>query len=551
MTDKCDQQTRGVHRLRNPWLNRGSVFTEQERDQYGLRGLLPPRVSTFEEQVSRLTGIIASNPEPLNKYLILEGIHASDEALFYELIAKNIDEYLPVIYTPTVGEACIKFSHIFRYARGLYVTAEDKGRVRELVKNVPNRQVDIIVVTDGSRILGLGDLGVNGMGIPIGKLALYTACAGINPQHTLPVTLDVGTNNEEFLNDPLYMGLRHKRIPDEALFELFKEFVAAVYERWPNVMIQFEDFQNVRAYELLARWENEIPCFNDDIQGTASVAVAGLFSSMRALKAKLSDQRILFLGAGSAATGIANLIADAMVEEDGISREEALKRLHLFDSKGLVTSTRGGNLQASKKPFAHDTDNTDNFLEAIKLLKPTAIFGLSAQPGAFNREIIEEMSRINERPMIFALSNPTSKAECTAEQAYTWSNGKCLFACGSPFDPVTVNGKTFVPRQGNNHYVFPGIGLGCIFVKTKLIPNEVFLVGAKKLASLVSEADLGNGSLYPPLCEVRPIAAEVGAAVAEYLFDKGLARIERPADIATEIKNFMWQPSNPKFGDQE
>lgn len=550
MTDKCAHETRGVDRLRNPWLNRGSVFTEQERDQYGLRGLLPPRVSTFDEQVARLTEVIGNTAEPLNKYLILEGVHASDEALYFELIKKNIDDYLPIIYTPTVGEACQKFSHIFRYARGLYVTAEDKGRVRELVKNVPNHDVDIIVVTDGSRILGLGDLGINGMGIPIGKLALYTACAGVNPQRALPVTLDVGTNNEDFLKDPLYMGLRHKRIDEESYHALIEEFVAAVRERWPNVVIQFEDFQNTHAYELLGRWENRIPCFNDDIQGTASVSVAGLFSCMRALKTKLSDQRILFLGAGSAATGIANLIADAMTEE-GISREEALKKLFLFDSKGLVTCNRPGNLQDSKKPFAHDVADTASFLEAVKQLKPTAIFGLSAQPGAFNREIIEEMARINERPMIFALSNPTSKAECTAAQAYEWTEGRALFACGSPFAPVSVNGKTYVPRQGNNHYVFPGIGLGAIFTRSKLIPNEVFLVGAKRLAALVSESDLQNGSLYPPLCEVRAIAAEVGTAVAEYLFEKGLATIERPADLGAAIREFMWDPRNPNFLEHE
>ena len=545
MTNKKDQ-LRGVDRLRNPWMNKGSTFTEEERDKYGLRGLLPPRVCSFDEQVERLTDIISSYKAPINKYQVLEGVHASDESLYFELLVRNIDEYLPIVYTPTVGEACQKFSHIFRYARGLYISAEDKGRVRQLVANVPHQDVDIIVVTDGQRILGLGDLGVNGMGIPIGKLALYTACAGVNPQKALPVCIDVGTNNEELLADPLYMGLRQHRVTGPAYYELIAEFVDAVRERWPHVVIQFEDFHNSHAYDLLDYWKDRVPCFNDDIQGTASVVVTGMFSAMRALKQKLSDQRILFLGAGSAATGIAHLIADAMVEE-GDTREEALARIRLFDSKGLVTKKREAEISSAKMPFAGEDEPASTFLEAIKEVKPTAIIGVSAQGGAFTEEVLREMAKLNNRPIIFALSNPTSKAECTAEEAYRYTDGRCLFACGSPFKPVEFNGKTFVPRQGNNHYVFPGIGLGCIFTKCTRIPNEVFLVGAKTLAGLVSEADLERGSLYPPLTEVRSIAADIGAAVAEYLFDKGLAAIDRPADIKKAVRDFMWDPKHPHF----
>lgn len=385
MTDKKDQ-LRGVDLLRNPWMNKGSTFTEEERDKYGLRGLLPPRVCSFDEQVERLTDIIGSYKAPINKYQVLEGVHASDESLYFELLVRNIDEYLPIVYTPTVGEACQKFSHIFRYARGLYVSAEDKGRVRQLVANVPHQDVDIIVVTDGQRILGLGDLGVNGMGIPIGKLALYTACAGVNPQKALPVCIDVGTNNEELLADPLYMGLRQHRVTGPAYDELIAEFVAAVRERWPHVVIQFEDFHNSHAYDLLDYWKDRIPCFNDDIQGTASVVVTGMFSAMRVLKQKLSDQRILFLGAGSAATGIAHLIADAMVEE-GDTREEALARIRLFDSKGLVTKKREAAISSAKMPFAGEDDPAVSFLEAIKEVKPTAIIGVSAQGGAFTEEV--------------------------------------------------------------------------------------------------------------------------------------------------------------------
>lgn len=546
MTTNQGNQPRGVAVLRNPWLNRGSVFTEEERDRLGLRGLLPPRVSTFADQVSRLKEVIDSEAAPINKYLTLESVHASDEALYFQLVMENVEEYMPLIYTPTVGEACQKFSHIFRYARGLYISSEDRGRVRELVANVPNHDVDIIVVTDGQRILGLGDLGVNGMGIPVGKLALYTACAGVNPQRALPVTLDVGTNNEEFLKDPLYMGLRQHRVTGPEYMALVEEFITAVRERWPNVLIQFEDFQNTNAFALLDAWRDRVTCFNDDIQGTAAVVVTGLYTAVRTLKQKLSDQRILFLGAGAAATGIAHLIADAMAE-DGIDRNEALKRIALFDSKGLVSSTRGDKLAPNKVPFAQAYENTTDFAQAIRQLKPTCIIGVSAQGGAFTEDVVKAMCEVNARPMIFALSNPTSKAECTAKQAYTWSEGKCLFACGSPFAPVAVGNKTFVPRQGNNSYVFPGIGFGCIFVRAKTIPNQIFLTAAKTLANLVSESDLANGSLYPPLSQVRELSAHIAVAVADYCFKNGLAQVERPADLDKAVREAMWQPTDPKF----
>lgn len=546
MTTNQGNQPRGVAVLRNPWLNRGSVFTEEERDRLGLRGLLPPRVSTFADQVSRLKEVIDSEAAPINKYLTLESVHASDEALYFQLVMENVEEYMPLIYTPTVGEACQKFSHIFRYARGLYISSEDRGRVRELVANVPNHDVDIIVVTDGQRILGLGDLGVNGMGIPVGKLALYTACAGVNPQRALPVTLDVGTNNEEFLKDPLYMGLRQHRVTGPEYMALVEEFITAVRERWPNVLIQFEDFQNTNAFALLDAWRDRVTCFNDDIQGTAAVVVTGLYTAVRALKQKLSDQRILFLGAGAAATGIAHLNADAMAE-DGIDRNEALKRIALFDSKGLVSSTRGDKLAPNKVPFAQAYENTTDFAQAIRQLKPTCIIGVSAQGGAFTEDVVKAMCEVNARPMIFALSNPTSKAECTAKQAYTWSEGKCLFACGSPFAPVAVGNKTFVPRQGNNSYVFPGIGFGCIFVRAKTIPNQIFLTAAKTLANLVSESDLANGSLYPPLSQVRELSAHIAVAVADYCFKNGLAQVERPADLDKAVREAMWQPTDPKF----
>ena len=545
MTSNCTTK-RGVEVLRNPWLNRGAAFTEKERDELGLRGLLPPAVSSLKDQAKRLKEVIDTETSPINKYLTLESVHATNEQLFYELVMENVEEYMPLIYTPTVGEACQKYSHINRNMRGLYVSAKDKGHVAELVANVPNKEVDIIVVTDGSRILGLGDLGVNGMGIPVGKLALYTACAGVNPKKALPVTLDVGTDTEAYLKDPLYLGLRQKRVTGDEYFALMEEFINAVRARWPHVLIQFEDFQNSVAFTHLANWRDKICCFNDDIQGTASVVLTGLYSAMRVKKEKLSQQRILFLGAGAAAAGIAHLIADAMTE-DGISKTEALKHIAFFDSKGLVTKTRGDKLAAHKVDFAHDMKNTTDFVQAIRDQRPTALIGVSATGGTFTEEVVKTMAELNAQPIIFALSNPTSKSECTAEQAYVWSQGRCLFACGSPFAPVALNGKTYIPRQGNNSYVFPGIGFGCICARAKTVPNQVFLTAAKTLADLVSESDLANGSLYPPLSEVRKLSAEIAAAVAEYCFDNGIAGVERPADVHAAVKAAMWCPENPGF----
>ena len=545
MTSNCTTK-RGVEVLRNPWLNRGAAFTEKERDELGLRGLLPPAVSSLKDQAKRLKEVIDTETSPINKYLTLESVHATNEQLFYELVMENVEEYMPLIYTPTVGEACQKYSHINRNMRGLYVSAKDKGHVAELVANVPNKEVDIIVVTDGSRILGLGDLGVNGMGIPVGKLALYTACAGVNPKKALPVTLDVGTDTEAYLKDPLYLGLRQKRVTGDEYFALMEEFINAVRARWPHVLIQFEDFQNSVAFTHLANWRDKICCFNDDIQGTASVVLTGLYSAMRVKKEKLSQQRILFLGAGAAAAGIAHLIADAMTE-DGISKTEALKHIAFFDSKGLVTKTRGDKLAVHKVDFAHDMKNTTDFVQAIRDLRPTALIGVSATGGTFTEEVVKTMAELNAQPIIFALSNPTSKSECTAEQAYVWSQGRCLFACGSPFAPVALNGKTYIPRQGNNSYVFPGIGFGCICARAKTVPNQVFLTAAKTLADLVSESDLANGSLYPPLSEVRKLSAQIAAAVAEYCFDNGIAGVERPADVHAAVKAAMWCPENPGF----
>lgn len=532
---------KGQKLLRNPLMNRGTAFTQEERAAAGVRGLLPPTVETLELQAQRAIEQLRSYELPIHRYVYLDTLHNTNETLFYKVVSDYIEEVMPVIYTPTVGEACQKFSHIFQQTRGLFVSIEDKGHVDEILANVDQDDVEVIVVTDGQRILGLGDQGVNGMGIPVGKLALYTACAGIAPEKTLPVTIDVGTNNADYLADPLYMGLRHERVQGEAYDELVDEFMRAVRRRWPNVLVQFEDFGNANAFRVLDRWKDNALCFNDDIQGTACVAVTGFFSAMRVLGAKLADQRVLFLGAGEAATGIANLIAQAISDETGETIEEARKRCFLYDSKGLVVASRT-DLSHHKQEFAHEAEFTKTFEESIEQLRPTAIVGVAAQPNAFNEGVIRRMSELNERPIIFALSNPTSKAECSAEMAYRFSNGKALFASGSPFAPVDIDGQHFVPRQGNNAYVFPALGRGATFARSKTMPVGMFLAASRKLAEMVSEEDLANGSLYPSLMDIRPISEEISVAVAEYAYANGLAQNEKPEDLDAAVKASMWTP---------
>jgi malate dehydrogenase (oxaloacetate-decarboxylating)(NADP+) len=507
---------RGMALLRDPTLNKSTAFTEEEREALGLRGLLPPRVGTQELQLARVLENFRSLPDALNRYVFLSALHDRNEALFFRLVIENLDEMLPIVYTPTVGLACQKFGNIFQRPRGLYVSARDRGRVKELMGNWPFPDVAMIVVTDGERILGLGDLGSSGMGIPVGKLCLYTGCAGVHPSQCLPVMLDVGTNNEALRHDPFYLGLAQPRLTGAAYDELVEEFMVAAHERYPDVVIQFEDFANHNAFRLLERYRDRICSFNDDIQGTAAVALAGVYSALRANGGKLAEQRLLFLGAGEAATGIAELIVAAMIEQ-GVPPEAARQACWLFDSRGLVVAGRG-ELAAHKRPFAHPHAPVAGFVDAIEALRPTGIIGVAATAGAFNQAAIEAMARLNRQPIVFALSNPTSKAECSAQQAYEWSGGRALFASGSPYDPLTVLGRRFVPRQGNNSYVFPGIGLGAIAVRARRITDEMFLAAARTLADQVSQADLAQGSLYPPLGDVRAVSAHIACAVAEVAF---------------------------------
>jgi malate dehydrogenase (oxaloacetate-decarboxylating)(NADP+) len=530
---------RGVQLLHDPLRNKGTAFTEAERDALGLRGLLPPHVHTQEEQATRFMNHLRTLVDPLQKYISLNALHDRNEALFFRVMCDHIDELQPFVYTPTVGLACQRFGHVFQRPRGLFISTNDRGRIAQILRNWP-LPAGIIVVTDGERILGLGDLGANGMGIPVGKLSLYTACAGIDPKLCLPVTLDMGTNNETLLNDPFYVGQRQHRVTGAAYDELIEEFVDAAQSVFPDVIIQFEDFANHNAFRLLNKYRDRICTFNDDIQGTAAVALAGLLSALRIKGSKLADERVLFLGAGEAATGIADLTVSAIVA-DGMPIEEARKRCWLVDSKGLVVKGRA-DLADHKRHYAHDHVPVAQFIDAIRAIKPTAIIGVAAVGGTFNAEVLNEMARLNTRPIVFALSNPTSKSECTAAQAYAGTEGRALFACGSPFDPVTLNGKTFIPRQGNNSYIFPGVGLGAIASQATRISDAMFMAAARTLAAMVSAEDLAQGSLYPPLAKIRDVSAAIATAVAECAYAEGTAGKPRPNNVGEDVLAQMYDP---------
>jgi malate dehydrogenase (oxaloacetate-decarboxylating)(NADP+) len=538
-TATASDSPRGLALLRDPLLNKGTAFTEEERDALGLRGLLPAHVLSMQEQATRMMGNLRRLPDDLDKYVALNALHDRNEALFFRVVCDHIDEIQPLIYTPTVGLACQRFGHIFQRPRGLFIGANDRGRIGEILKNWPY-PAKLIVVTDGERILGLGDLGANGMGIPVGKLSLYSACAGVHPELCLPVMLDVGTNNEELLRDPYYVGLRQHRLRGDAYDALIDEFVGAAREVFPGVLIQFEDFANHAAFRLLHQYRDRACVFNDDIQGTAAVALAGVLSALRATGGKLADQTVLFLGAGEAATGIADLIVSAMVAQAS-SEATAKRRNWLFDSRGLVVKGRN-DLVEHKLPYAHEHAPIVDFVSAIQTLKPTAIIGVAAVGGTFTPTVLRTMAELNTRPIVFALSNPTSKAECSAEEAYRHTEGRALFACGSPYDPVQRDGKTFVPRQGNNSYIFPGVGLGVIASGARRVTDEMFMSAARTLADLVSEADLAQGSLYPALPRIREVSAHIAANVAKIAYQRGLAAGAAPADVLAHVKSHMYEP---------
>jgi malate dehydrogenase (oxaloacetate-decarboxylating)(NADP+) len=530
----------GVALLRDPALNKGGAFTEEEREILGLRGLLPPMVTPMEVQIMRVMENFRRKPNDIEKYIFMISLQDRNKTLFYRVVLDYIEEMMPIIYTPTVGQACLEYGHIFRRPRGIFISAKDRGRMPDLLRNWPYRDIRIIVVTDGERILGLGDLGADGMGIPVGKLSLYTACAGIHHSFSLPVTLDVGTENEDLLNDPLYIGLKQRRLRGAAYDDFIEEFIVAVEEVFPRTLVQFEDFANKNAFRLLERYRDRICTFNDDIQGTAAVALAGLYSGLRITGGKLSDQKFLFLGAGEAGLGAADLIVSAIVSE-GLSDDQARQRCWFVDSKGLVVTSRG-DLTGHKLRYAHDHEFVSDLPDVVESVKPTAIIGVSGKRGLFTRPVLEAMASVNERPLVFSLSNPTSNTECTAEEAYTWTEGRAIYTSGSPFDPVDFEGKKLVPAQGNNVYIFPGVGMGVIASGARHVIDEMFFVAAKTLASKVSIDDLEQGSVYPPLAKIRQVSAAIAVAVAEVAYRRDLATKPMPEDLAAYIQSLVYEP---------
>jgi len=535
----------GIDWLHNPVFNKGTAFNEVERMTLGLRGLLPPHVQTIEEQVARVMSNFHSKSNDLERYIQLVALQDRNETLFYRVVMDHLEEMMPIIYTPTVGRACQEFGHIFRRTRGFYICANDHGQLARMLNNWPTRDVKVIVVTDGERILGLGDLGASGMGIPIGKLSLYTACAGIDPTQCLPVMIDVGTDNEALLADPLYTGLRHQRIRGEAYDALIEEFMAAVGMAFPGVLVQFEDFGNHNAFRLLERYRDRACTFNDDIQGTGAVALAGVLSALRLTGQKLADQRVLFLGAGEAGIGIAENIVACLVA-DGLSAAEARQRCWFVDSKGLVVQDRAA-LTEHKLPFAHAHKPCADLYAAVKSVKPTMLIGVSGQAKSFTPKILRAMGKFNERPVIFALSNPTSKAECTAEDAYTHTEGRAVFASGSPFAPVQIGRQRIVPGQGNNAYIFPGLGLGLVCTSARRVTDSMFLAAARTLAKLTRSSELAEGRVYPTLKRIHEVSHAIAVAVAGEVYAQGLNTGPRPADLSAHIRARMFQPNYPDY----
>jgi malate dehydrogenase (oxaloacetate-decarboxylating)(NADP+) len=535
----------GYSLLRDPHHNKGLGFTQRERDAHYLRGLLPPTVISQELQVKKMMHSIRKYQVPLQKYMAMMDLQEHNQRLFYKLLIDNVEELLPIVYTPTVGEACQKYGSILRRPQGLFISLKEKGKILEVLRNWPEKNIQVIVVTDGERILGLGDLGCQGMGIPVGKLSLYTALGGVRPSACLPITIDVGTNNEKLLNDEFYIGLRRRRATGKEYAELLHEFMTAVRQNYgEKVLVQFEDFANHNAFDLLEKYGTTHLVFNDDIQGTASVVLAGLIAAQKIVGGKLADHRFLFLGAGEAGTGIAELIALEISKQTNMPLEEARKNIWLVDSKGLIVNSRKESLQHFKKPWAHEHEPITTLLDAVNDIKPTVLIGTSGVGKTFTKEVVEAMASFNERPIILSLSNPTSQSECTAEDAYTWTQGRVIFASGSPFPPVEYEGKVHVPGQANNAYVFPGFGLGLIMSGSIRVHDDMLLAAAEALASQVTQENFDKGLIYPPFTNIRKISAHIAAKVAEKSYKLGLAtRLPKPANLEKYAESCMYSPA--------
>jgi malate dehydrogenase (oxaloacetate-decarboxylating)(NADP+) len=540
MTPTTLDGKRGIDVLHDPELNKSTAFTEAEKEALGLVGLIPDVTETEDVQLSRVLMQLGHKTTDLDRYIYLVNLLDHDETLFYRTVMSDPARFLPIVYDPTIGEACLKFGHIYRRPCGMYLSITRRGKVKDVLKNWPQKDVRFICVTDGGRILGLGDLGANGAGIPIGKLQLYTACAGVPPQYLLPMYLDAGTNNEQYLHDPLYLGMRKTRPPTKELFSFVDEFMDAVQEVFPKCCVHFEDWTGKDAVHLLQRYRDKYCVYNDDVQGTAGITLAGMINATKLKGTKLKDEKYLFLGAGSAGIGLANLLCSALVQQ-GMTLKEAQARVYMFDVNGLLESTRT-DLFDFQQPYAHKHAPTRDFVAAIESIKPTTIIGVSTIGGAFNQTVVEAISRINERPVILALSNPTDHAECTAEQAYTWSKGKAIYAAGVQFSPVKYNGQTFLPGQANNFYIFPAVGMAIYATQAKRVPDELFIEAGQAVADQVPSDLLNQGLLYPLQSNILETEIQTAARVAKLVFDLGLARVERPSDIVAFIRQHVYTP---------
>jgi malate dehydrogenase (oxaloacetate-decarboxylating)(NADP+) len=526
--------------LEDPSLNKSTAFTEAEKQALGIIGLVPDVSESVDVQLNRVRMQLGHKTTDLDRYIYLINLLDHDETLFYRTVMTDPAYFLPILYDPTIGEACLKFGHIYRQTRGMYLSMTRRGKVKEVLQNWPQKDVRFICVTDGGRILGLGDLGANGAGIPIGKLQLYTACAGVPPQYLLPMYLDAGTNNEQYLHDPLYLGVRKTRPSTDDLYSFVDEFVEAVQEVFPKCCIHFEDWTGVDAVHLLERYRHKYCVYNDDVQGTAGITLAGMINAAKLKRAKLKDEKYLFLGAGSAGIGLANLLCSALVAQ-GMTLKDAQSRVYMFDINGLLESTRT-DLVDFQKPYAHKHAPTRDFVAAIESIKPTTIIGVSTIGGAFTQKVIEAMLRINERPVVLALSNPTEKAECTPEQAYTWSKGKAIYAAGVQFPPVHLNGQTFLPGQANNFYIFPAVGMAIFATQASRVTDEMFIEAAGAVADQVPPELLKQGLLYPLQSNILETEIQTAARVAKLVFDSELARVPRPADMVAFIRRHVYKP---------
>ena len=536
---------RGADLLHDPALNKSTAFTEDERQALGLVGLVPDKTETEDLQLQRVLLQLSHKTSDMDRYIYLVNLLDHDETLFYRTLMSDPARFLPIVYDPTIGDACLKFGHIFRGPRGMYLSIKRRGHVKEILRNWPETDVRFICVTDGGRILGLGDLGANGMGIPIGKLQLYTAAAAVPPKILMPMYLDAGTNNEQYLNDPLYLGLREHRPSKDDLFSFVDEFMEAVQEVFPKCCVHFEDWTGVDAMHLLERYRDKYCIYNDDVQGTAGITLAGMINATKLKGTQLKDEKYLFLGAGSAGIGLANLLCSALVDQ-GMTLSDAQARVHMFDVNGLLEPSRT-DLVDFQLPYAHPHAPTRDFVAAIESIKPTTIIGVSTIGGAFTQPVIEAMTRLNERPVILPLSNPTSCAECTPEQAYTWSGGKAIYAAGVPFAPVHINGKTYLSGQANNFYIFPAVAMAIYATQAKRVSDEMFIEAAKAVADQVTPELLAQGLLYPLQANILETEIKTAARVAKLVFDSGLATVERPADMEALIRQHDYTPTYQKL----